>query len=79
MFAAVLIVSNTNRGYTLAYRHADKIAFKSGCVHTACCHPNDFSVIGAQPQCRVVMMLFPFIAGLIAFILLVKPLNKPDP
>ena len=38
-------------------------------------NPGDFSVLGLDPNAGLIMMLFPFIAGLAAFILLVKPLN----
>jgi membrane protease YdiL (CAAX protease family) len=39
-------------------------------------NPNDLSVIGLSQNTGFVMMLFPFIAGLITFILLIKPLNN---
>ncbi|MCX6255622.1 MAG: CPBP family intramembrane metalloprotease, partial [Bacteroidia bacterium] len=39
-------------------------------------NPNDFSVLGLNPNTGFIMMLFPYIAGLAAFILLVKPLNN---
>jgi membrane protease YdiL (CAAX protease family) len=39
-------------------------------------NPNDFSVLNLNPNEGLVMMLFPFIAGIIAFVLLVKPLNN---
>jgi membrane protease YdiL (CAAX protease family) len=39
-------------------------------------NPNDYSVLGLDPNLLLAMMIFPFIAGLLAFILLVKPLNN---
>jgi membrane protease YdiL (CAAX protease family) len=39
-------------------------------------NPGDYSLLGLDPNAGLIMMLFPFIAGLAAFILLVKPLNN---
>ncbi len=38
-------------------------------------NPNDLSPLGLDPNISLLMMLFPFIIGLVVFILLVKPLN----
>jgi uncharacterized protein len=38
-------------------------------------NPNDLTVLGVSSNAGLLMMLFPFIVALIAFILLVKPLN----
>ncbi|MDX9930882.1 MAG: CPBP family intramembrane glutamic endopeptidase [Bacteroidales bacterium] len=38
-------------------------------------NPNDLSVLGIDPNIYLLEMLFPFIIGLIAFVLLIKPLN----
>jgi len=38
-------------------------------------HPNDLTVLGISSNAGLLMMLFPFIVALIAFILLVEPLN----
>jgi hypothetical protein len=38
-------------------------------------NPNDLTPLGFDPNTAVLVMLLPFIAGLAAFILLVKPLN----
>ena len=39
-------------------------------------NPNDYGVLGLDPNVGLLMMLFPFMAGLLAFVLLVKPLNN---
>jgi hypothetical protein len=76
MFAVVLIVSNTIGAIPLLIATLIK-SFSNPAVFTQlAANPNDFSVIGLNPNVGFVMMLFPFIAGLIAFILLVKPLNN---
>jgi uncharacterized protein len=76
MFAAVLIVSNTIGAIPLLTSLLIKSVSNPGVFSQLAANPNDFSVIGLNPDAGFVMMLFPFIAGLIAFILLVKPLNN---
>lgn len=39
-------------------------------------NPNDLSILGLDPNVGLVMMLLPFMIGLAAFILLIKPLNQ---
>jgi uncharacterized protein len=39
-------------------------------------NPNDLSILGLDPNLSFVLMIFPFVAGLAAFILLVRPLNQ---
>jgi membrane protease YdiL (CAAX protease family) len=39
-------------------------------------NPNDLGVLGLNPNLGFFMMLFPFLIGLAAFILLIKPLNS---
>jgi uncharacterized protein len=76
MFAAVLIVSNTIGAIPLLTTLLIKSVSNPGVFSQLAVNPNDFSVIGLNPDAGFVMMLFPFIAGLIAFILLVRPLNN---
>ena len=38
-------------------------------------NPNDLSLLGFNPNINLLMLLFPFVVGLIAFILLIKPLH----
>jgi membrane protease YdiL (CAAX protease family) len=76
MFAVVLIVSNTIGAIPLLIATLIKSLSNPAVFTQLAANPNDFSVIGLNPNAGFVMMLFPFIAGLIAFILLVKPLNN---
>ena len=76
MFAVVLIVSNTIGAIPLLIATLIKSLSNPAVFTQLAANPNDISVIGLIPNVGFVMMLFPFIAGLIAFILLVKPLNN---
>ena len=76
MFAAILIVSNTIGAVPLLIATLIKSASNPAVFSQLAANPNDFSVIGLSQNTGFVMMLFPFIAGLIAFILLIKPLNN---
>ena len=76
MFAAILIVSNTIGAVPLLIATLIKSASNPAVFSQLAANPNDLSVIGLSQNTGFVMMLFPFIAGLIAFILLIKPLNN---
>lgn len=76
MVAAVLIVSNTIGALPLLIALVIKSASNPEVYALLSANPNDYSVLGLGPNILLIMMLFPFIAGLAAFILLVKPLNK---
>ena len=76
MFAVVLIVSNTIGAVPLLIALFLKSGSNPAVFSQIAANPNDFSVIGLSPEAGFIMMLFPFIAGLIAFVLLVKPLNN---
>jgi membrane protease YdiL (CAAX protease family) len=76
MFAIVLIISNTIGAIPLLIALILKSVSNPAVFSQIAANPNDFSVIGLNPNAGLVMMLFPFMAGLIAFILLVKPLNN---
>jgi membrane protease YdiL (CAAX protease family) len=76
MIAAVLIASNTIGALPLIISMAIKSASNPEVFSRLSANPNDYSVLGLDPNAGLIMMLFPFIAGLAAFILLVKPLNN---
>jgi hypothetical protein len=76
MFAVILIVSNTIGAVPLLIATLIKSASNPAVFSQLAANPNDFSVVGLGQNTGFVMMLFPFIAGLIAFILLIKPLNN---
>jgi len=76
MFAVILIISNTIGAFPLIIALVMKSASNPEVFSQIAANPNDFSVLGLDPNAGLIMMLFPFIAGLAAFILLVKPLNN---
>ena len=76
MFASVFIVSNTIGAVPLLIVLALKSGSNPAVFSQIAANPNDFSVTGLNPEATFIMMLFPFIAGLVAFVLLVKPLNS---
>jgi hypothetical protein len=76
MFAAVLIVSNTIGALPLLVSYSVKAASDPSLITEMAANPNNFSALGFDSNTGLMMMLFPFIAGLFAFILLVKPLNN---
>jgi membrane protease YdiL (CAAX protease family) len=76
MFAIVLIVSNTVGALPLLISLLMKSVSNPEVYSQLSANPNDFSVLGLDPNAGLIIMLFPFIAGLAAFILFVKPLNN---
>ena len=76
MFAAVLIASNTIGAIPLLIAYIGKAASDPAVVSEIADNPNDLGVLGLDPNLGFFMMLFPFLIGLAAFILLVKPLNN---
>lgn len=76
MFAIILIISNSVGAIPLLVGMAIKSVSNPEVFAQLSANPNDFSVLGLEPNLGLVMMLFPFVAGLSAFILLVKPLNS---
>ena len=76
MFAVVLIVSNTIGAVPLLIAVFNKSASNPAVYSQLSANPNDLSVLGVSPNIGFVMMLFPFMMGLLAFIILVKPLNN---
>jgi len=76
MFAAVLIASNTIGAIPLLIAYAMKASSNPEVISEIAANPSDLSVLGLEPNLGLFIMLFPFIAGLLTFILLVKPLNN---
>ena len=76
MIAAVLIASNTIGAVPLIVAYALKAASDPSVISAITENPNDFSVLGLEPNLGLFMMLFPFLAGLVTFILIIKPLNN---
>src|ERR1035437_803842 len=76
MFAAILIVANTLGALPLFLSLFLKSGSDPAVFSQIAANPNDFSVLGLSQNIGLIIMLSPFIAGLIAFVILVKPLNN---
>lgn len=76
MFAVIIIVSNTIGALPLIIALVLKSDSNPEVFSRLAANPNDYSVLRLEPNAGLIMMLFPFIAGLAAFILFVKPLNN---
>ena len=76
MIVAVLLASNTIGALPLLIAIAAKSVSNPAVLSTISANPGDYSVLGLNPNVGLTMMLFPFIAGLAAFVLLIKPLNS---
>jgi hypothetical protein len=75
MFAAVLLVSNTIGGIPMFIAYAKRVATNPEIIAKITANPSDLSVLGFDPNIGLLMMLFPFLTGLLTFIILIKPLN----
>ena len=76
MLTAVLVGSNTIGALPLIIALFRKSVTTPGVFAQLAANPNDYSVLGLNPNLGLLIMLFPFIAGLLVFVLLVKPLNN---
>jgi uncharacterized protein len=76
MFVLILIISNTIGALPLQIAGLAKSAGNPDVFAKLAANPNDLGALGLDPVFGLVLMLFPFIAGLAAFIILVKPLNS---
>jgi membrane protease YdiL (CAAX protease family) len=75
MFITVFLVSNSIGAIPLFVAAIFKSLSDPGMLSGLAAHPNQLSLLGLSSNIILAMMLFPFIAGLVAFIMLVKPLN----
>jgi len=75
MLAAVLVASNTIGAIPLLLAYGITAASDPAVIQGIADNPNDLSILGLDPNLSLSMMLFPFFAGLLAFIFIVKPLN----
>lgn len=76
MFVTVLLVSNTIGAIPLLVSLILKSGADPALFSKLSENPNDLSALASDPYSGLIMMLFPFLAGLAAFILLIKPINK---
>jgi membrane protease YdiL (CAAX protease family) len=76
MFPAVFIVSNTIGALPLLAGLLYKSFSNPQVFSLFSANPNDYGIMDFTSNTMLIVMLFPFIAGLAAFILLVKPLHS---
>lgn len=76
MFVMVLIGANTIGALPLIIALINKSLTTPGVFAQISANPNDYSILGLDPSLGLFMTIFPFIAGLFAFIVLVRPLNS---
>jgi hypothetical protein len=75
MVAVVLIASNTIGALPLLVGILIKSVSNPDAFSQLTANPNDYSVLGLDPNVLLIMMIVPFVAGLAAFKIFVKPLN----
>ena len=75
MLAGVLVASNTIGAIPLFIAYAVKSANNPEVIGKIAANPADISVLGFDPNIGLLLMLIPFVAGITAFVLLIKPLN----
>lgn len=75
LVGAVLLASNFIGGLPLLIAYGIKAASNPEIISELSANPSNLGVIGLEPNIGLILMIIPSIAGIIAFILLVKPLN----
>ena len=76
MFTGVLLASNTIGAFPLLIAYAMKAASDPEVISEIAANPDNLGVLGLEPNLGLFIMLFPFLIGLLTFILLIKPLNN---
>lgn len=76
MVAALFAATNTIGGIPLLIAMGIKSAADPGIISQLAENPGDLSVLGLEPNLYLLTMIFPFLIGLGAFVLLIRPLNE---
>jgi len=76
MLVAVLVATNTIGGIPLLIAMGVKAADNPEIITQLAENPNNLTVLGLDSNLYLFSMLFPFFIGLIAFIMLIRPLNQ---
>ena len=76
MFVSILLVTNTLGALPLLIGYAAKAASNPEIVSEISRDPGNFGALGFEPNLGLFMNLFPFMAGILAFAILVKPINS---
>ena len=75
MLMAILAAANTVGSLPLIIALGLKTSSDPGLAVKFAANPGDLSILGIDPNLGLLILLIPFIAGLAAFILLIKPLH----
>jgi membrane protease YdiL (CAAX protease family) len=75
MIAAVFLAANTIGAIPMLVAMAVKTASQPELLSEITANRNVIGLLAGNPLSGLALMLFPFVAGLIAFILLIRPLN----
>ena len=76
MFVAVFVAINTVGGIPIYVVMAMRAVSDPGSLAGMADNPSDLSILGISPLPGLVMMLFPFLIGIITFLLIYKPLHQ---
>ncbi|MFZ2339044.1 MAG: CPBP family intramembrane glutamic endopeptidase [Bacteroidales bacterium] len=76
MFAAILLATNTIGALPLLLGYSSKVADDPELIGKIADDPGNLGVLGFEPNIGLLMNLFPFIIGILAFVLLIRPLNN---
>ena len=76
MFIAILLATNTIGALPLLMGYASKVAGDPELLGKIADDPGNMGVLGFGNNIGLVLNLFPFIIGILAFVLLIKPLNQ---
>lgn len=76
LFLAAFLASNTIGAIPLLIVIAAAMAKDPGILENAGTNIADLSVYGIEPNVGLLLMIFPFVIGLLAVFLLIKPLNS---
>jgi membrane protease YdiL (CAAX protease family) len=79
MLLVILAATNTIGAIPLFISMAISSASNPKVLSELATRPNDLSPLHLDPNVGLLIMLFPFIIGLLTFVLLVKPLNDRSP
>jgi len=75
VFAAIFALTNTIGAIPLLISIGISTANDPSILEKISANPNDLSVLGLDPNVYLIEMIFPFIIGLVAFVLLLYPMN----
>lgn len=76
ILGAVLVAANTVGSIPLIIAYTAKTLSDPAIISDIASNPNDMSVLGLDPNIYFLVMIIPFLASLLTFALLVKPLNN---